>query len=78
MKLAAQLPQALADAITESYTEAEGGVNSRALAHIPAATWYVTATRTLEALRDRAPEIPEIVSLPEAITQLRAIADRQK
>lgn len=76
-KLAGQIPQVLADAIAESYAAAEG-LNQQALARVLTATWYVAATRTLEALRERAPEIPEIVSLPDPITRLRTIAERQK
>jgi hypothetical protein len=75
LALAAELPQALAEAMAESHAAATG-VAKAPLAGVLAASWYVAATRTLDALRAHSPEIPEIAEIPAPIARLREIARR--
>lgn len=76
MDLADQLPQVLAEAMSDSFAKMEG-VDDKTLARVLTAAWYVAATRTLDHLRNRCPDVPEINSLPEAIERLRRVAGRK-
>lgn len=74
LALAGQLPELVADAVYQSFIEAEG-VPKTALAGILAATWYRVAAALLDHLRESCPEIPA-PSEPQKIALLRAINER--
>ena len=73
--LAAELPQALAEAMAEAHALATG-VAKAPLAGILAGVWYITVSKTLDALRAHGATIPEIAAIPATIERLRDIAGR--
>lgn len=72
-EIAAALPDLIARAVVESWQQAEG-VDKRRLAGLLCATWYVTAGRVSDYLRDMNPDIPRLSSTPDEIVRLRKIA----
>ncbi|MFT3793025.1 MAG: hypothetical protein QM741_18595 [Rudaea sp.] len=72
--LAAALPRVLAATIAESHTRA-AGVDKRALAGILVGTWYLSATRLIDNLRELCPDIPKLEpeNLPKDIDLLLKI-----
>lgn len=73
LALAAELPQVLAEAMAEAHALATG-VAKAPLAGVLAGTWYLAASRALDALRVHAPATPELTTIPAAIERLREIA----
>lgn len=75
MSIAAALPDVVADAVEESHRLSEG-IDRQALARVLAGTWYVVATRAMDALRVHCASVPEVSAVPAQIERLRKIAHR--
>jgi len=73
LQIAAAIPEILAATTIQTLQDAQG-VDKRKLAGILAASWYLSATATLDRLRELCAGIPEISSLPESIARLKKIA----
>lgn len=77
LEVAAALPDVLAVAALDAWKQGEGATDRRRQAGIVAATWFVLANATLEHLRKKCPDVPELQRFPDAITYLYEIARAQ-
>lgn len=69
--LAAEIPELMASAIWDVHKLSNGPHHGQ-VANALAAAWYSATTKLLDRLKDDAPEVPEIETLPEKIERLRA------
>lgn len=72
-RLAADLPNAIADAVDAAFRLAEGP-HKRASAGLLAAAWFLSSTAVLDRLRELEPDVAELAVLPEKIRHLRGIS----
>jgi hypothetical protein len=71
--LAAELPELVAEAMSESFRLVDGA-HKRASADLLTGAWYVVTTKLLEHIGEKAP-VRGIEGLPETIKNLRRIAE---
>lgn len=73
LELAGELPNVLAAASLQAFTQIAGNDKPR-MAGVLAGTWYLMASATLDYLRAKCPEVPEISSIPPEVGRLQKIA----